>query len=208
MWPEENTHPQLNLHHISFNKNLSNQLPRFKLESPFTECSCRGVVIQWAQPPTLHAVDGLLKSWAQIPGGWSGCPPSFKLLKKHEVATKFKDYYIFKVIIYTNEQCKKTNKWRKKKNSATMRQHTRSVCNYFPNEQRTEKEKICGFRPSAERTNVLKLAGQYVHDWDNPQSWNVPTVPAHRSELESSFKVLLRSYCKAYAWDQRVFYHQ
>lgn len=55
-------HPQPHLRHICFNKNLSNQLPRCKLESLFIECSSRSVVIQWAHPPTLDtADDGLLK---------------------------------------------------------------------------------------------------------------------------------------------------
>lgn len=42
--------PQPHLRHIYFNKNLSNQLPHSKLESPFIDCSSK---IQWAHPPTL-----------------------------------------------------------------------------------------------------------------------------------------------------------
>lgn len=52
-----NTHPQPHLLHIYFNKNLSNELLHSKLESLFIECSSRGVVIQWAQSPTLKTAD-------------------------------------------------------------------------------------------------------------------------------------------------------
>lgn len=75
LWLRESARPQPHLHHIYFNKNLSNQLLRSKLESLVIECCGRGVVIQWALPPSWDAADdGLLKSWAQFSWGKGGFP--------------------------------------------------------------------------------------------------------------------------------------